>query len=145
MFRSCIGLFTLISVVTLLLLMPRAAGQDDKESKAVVLSPKAGTKVGQFEQIEGKVTGKGWPVVLVKPLVGGQPWYVQASVEDVSDGKFTIDAQFGDERTEKGTKFRVIILVTKSRKEAANFKPGAKKNAPPAGLPKSEQVDVTRE
>jgi hypothetical protein len=47
--------------------------------QALILSPqKDGTKVSEVVKLIGRTSGdiKGHPVVLVKPLVGGQPYYV---------------------------------------------------------------------
>ncbi len=93
--------------------------QEKKDHPAEILAPKNGTKVGQFEEIEGKLNVKdGWPTVLVQPLVAGQPWYVQGFVEEVEQGKFKAKAQFGDENTKAGIEFKVVIIVSKNKPEA---------------------------
>jgi hypothetical protein len=112
----------------------------------VILSPKANAKVGQFEEVEGQLNVKeGWPVVLVQPLIGGQPWYVQGEVDEIAEGKFTSKVQCGNEKTKSGTKFRIVIVVAKDKAAAQKFAAGDTRNALPAGLPRSAYVDVVRE
>jgi hypothetical protein len=124
---------------------PGAAGQDRKEREVTILSPKEGARVGQFEEIEGRRDAKeGWPVVLVQPLAPGQPWWVQAAVEEVTDGKFTANVQIGDDKTKPGTKFRLVVVLAKDREAAQKFEAGMTRNSLPAGLPRSEPVQVVR-
>ena len=135
------------AIAVLLLSSIDATSQETKEERpALILSPKAGAKVGQFEDIEGKLNVKdGWPVVLVQAQVSGQQWYVQGPVEEVAQGKFTANAQFGEEKTKAGTKYRIAIVVAKDKEAAHKFEKGAMKNSLPAGLPRAEYVDVVRE
>jgi hypothetical protein len=111
---------------------------------AVIVSPRRGAEVERFEEMEGRLTGDGWPVVLVKPP-GDEPWYVQPRVEGVKDGKFTSKVYFGDGETRSGTRFRIIILVVKNQAAAARFEAGDTLKTLPASLPKSEPVVVTKE
>jgi len=120
---------------------------DKKEEKkdVVVTSPKEGAKVSQSEEIEGQLNTEGWPVVFVKPEVGDFPWWVQTPVEEVVKGKFSTTAQFGDAATKPGTRYRIQIVVAKSKEDAMKFERGMTRNALPAGLPRSDPVKVVRE
>lgn len=120
------------------------SGQQKKEPVAVIVSPKEGAKVERFGEVEGKLhTKKGWPVVLVQPLVGDEPWWVQPPVKEVEDGAFTVAAYFGNDETTPGTKFRVVIVVAKNKAEAHKLKAGMTLMELPA-LPRSEPVTAVR-
>jgi hypothetical protein len=125
--------------------LPSAGDENKEEREAVVLSPKEGAKVSQTEELEGKLNTEGWPVVLVKPLVADEPWWVQSPVDELNKGKFTTELRFGNEQTKPGTKFRVVIVVAKSKEEAFKFERGMTRAALPAGLPRSVPVTVSHE
>lgn len=143
MFRQFTAVVAAACVVMLLSSRPTTAQGEKKEREAVILSPKKEAKVEQFADIEGQVKG-GWPVVLVQPLVSGQPWYIQGQVEELANGNFTAKAQFGEDKLPKDTKFRVVIILAKDKAAAHKYEPGATRNSLPAGLPRSEYVDVVR-
>jgi hypothetical protein len=111
---------------------------------ATVEEPKAGAKVEQISEVEGEVLTSGWPVVLVRPLAGDQPWWIQAPVEEVRGGRFSAPVLFGNDDTKTGTQFRVVIVVANSKKDAMKFERGKTLSALPAGTPRSEQVTVVR-
>src|SRR5262245_48865446 len=118
MFRRLAGVFLIAGVTVLLSGRPALA----QAREVVIASPKGDAKVGQFEEVEGKLNvQEGWPVVLVQPLVGGQPWYVQGAVDEVASGKFTSKVQFGNEKTKAGTKFRIVIVVARDKAAAQKF------------------------
>jgi hypothetical protein len=111
-----------------------------------VLSPQANAQVSGQETLEGKITAAGlWPVVFIQPLMSGQPWWVQAPVEEVVEGHFTADVRIGDKTTKAGTKFRIAVVLAKSREEALKFQAGDTRLALPANLPHSEFVIVVRQ
>lgn len=120
-----------------------AVAQEKKAPPAEVVSPKAGGMVEEFSEVEGRLMQPGWPVVLIKPP-GDQPWYVQAPVESISDGSFSVPGRFGDAMTKAGTKFRVIIIVAKDKRAAHQYETGAQLKALPPGSLRSETITVTR-
>jgi hypothetical protein len=144
--RSRFAVPALAFAGAVLLGLAAAQAQDKKEEKEVtILSPKEGSKVSQYEEIDGRLDPKkGWPVLLVQPLAPGQPWWIQATVEDVTDGKFTAKAQFGDDKTKGGAKFRVVVVLAKDKAAAEKFEAGTTKNSLPPGLPRSEYLNVVR-
>jgi hypothetical protein len=144
MVRRITCIVAAICAATLLSLGPESAGRDAPEPPAIILSPKADAMVSQAEDIEGELKVKeGWPVVLVKPDKGNHPWWVQEPVQEMDNGKFSANVQFGDEKTPAGTMFRMIIVVAKNKEEAHKIKAG-KRDSLPAGLPKSNTVTVSR-
>jgi hypothetical protein len=125
--------------------LPCAGDENSEQREVVVLSPRDGAKVSQTEEVEGKVTAEGWPVVFVKPLAGDEPWWTQSPVEELNNGKFTSQVYFGNEQTKAGTKFRVVVVVARNKGEAHKFERGTTRSALPGGLPRSAPVNVTRE
>jgi len=145
MYRSVI--LWIVSLAALLAWnLPSAscAEEEKKEKDAVIVSPKEGAKVSSSEEVEGKLNIEGWPVILVQPLVEGEPWWIQGSVEELDEGKFTTTAQFGNTETKAGTKFKIIIVVAKNQEAAKKFEKGKTRTALPAGLPRSAPVTVVR-
>ena len=113
---------------------------------AVVTEPQDGATVAQVEDIDGRVNAAGWPVVVVKPLAGEEPWYCQRPIKDLAaGGVFSTRAHFGERNTPSGTKFRVAVLLLASKAAAHKEMPEGK-TLPvlPAGTPKSPYVTVSR-
>jgi hypothetical protein len=127
-----------------------ALSADEKPARreqppATIVSPKDSSEVEESEDLEGRLSVKeGYPVVMVRPMVPQQPWYVQGFVESVKDGGFSTPITVGDKKTRPGTTFRLAIVVAKSRAEAAKFKEGMTMPRLPAGLPRSNFVEVKR-
>lgn len=127
---------------------PVAVAEEPKVKTAIlsISSPKDGTKVIQLDDVEGRIgPGQGWPIVFVRPVVDGEPWYVQAAIEDVSEGQFTASAHFGNGHTKPGTRFRLVAVAARDRKHAAKFAPGARLAKLPEGFPRSSIVTVLRD
>src|SRR5205823_670690 len=94
-------------------LLSRDGIQADPDLAAVQI-PKNGDNVSMDEQLKGRISAKGWPVVLVQSLVPGQPWWIQRPVETVEkNGEFTVLVTFGEPDTQSETRYRVVILVAK--------------------------------
>jgi hypothetical protein len=141
----------LISVLPLLVacfvLTPvRGAGdQKNDNPPAEVVAPKEGAVVAEVEEFEGRLAVSGWPVVFVRPLIEGEPWWVQPAVEEVVNGQFTGRAHFGDKNTPKETKFALVVLVARNKKEADRFMAGKTLSTLPTDLPHSREVTVFRD
>jgi hypothetical protein len=118
-----------------------------KKPAAVFETPEKGAKVAQIEQVEGRLeTKEGWPVVLVRPTNVNQ-WWAQPVVEKVEDDRrFACSVTFGNEGTSSGTKYRLVIIVVKSKSEAESKFPAGKliESLPPS-LPRSDYLNVERE
>ena len=75
-----------------------------------ILSPAAGGYVDRYATLTGHVdaTQVGAPLVLIQPVIDGEPWYVRPQVLDVdADGNFSTPVSFGNGSTPDGTQFRV--------------------------------------
>jgi hypothetical protein len=125
-----------------------ALGADKAPPAAVEIhSPKAETNVeGVDHTCEGRIAaaaGKQWPVVLVKPLVAGQPYYVLQPVANVNNGAFFTTVYLGDELTPPKTRFLFEVLLAKDKPSAEAFTPGSQFQKLP-DLPQSAPVIVTR-
>jgi hypothetical protein len=95
------------------------------------------------EELTGRVEAEGWPVIFVQAMIPGQPWWCQAPVAKVENGRFTTPVVFGDEFTPSGTKYRIAGLLARSREEASRYQIGAKEQTLPQDLPRSPDVIVT--
>jgi hypothetical protein len=121
-----------------------ASAQARKEPAAVIVSPEDGDKVTQYEDLQGRLNTRGWPIVLIKPP-SGEAWWVQSPVDEVTKGSFITPVQFGIESTPQGTEFRVAIVVVRSKKEAYEKYPaGTRLKSLPPGQPRSETFIVKR-
>lgn len=124
---------------------PLLAAEQTKPA-AEILSPEEGAIVAADEQVQGRLHTRGFPVVLVRPLVGHEPWYVQPEVTLAKQRRFSGQVFFGNDTTPPGTQFRVAVLVARSRKQAARrFKLGATFDALPPEIPRSPFVTVVRD
>jgi hypothetical protein len=127
------------SVALLALALSRGESDPKSESPpAELLAPKEGATVAEVEEFEGRLTIGGWPVIVVRPLAEGQPWWVQPEIEEVADGQFTGRAHFGNTDTPKGSKFVLVVLVLKTKEEASKYKSGTTLKNLPADLPPKE-------
>jgi hypothetical protein len=123
---------------------PMSSAVQDEERAAEIISPDDGEKVGAIEDLEGRLLKAGYPVVLVRPIVGDEPWFVQGPVEGVAKNKkFNARIYLGDTETKSSTKFRLVIVVAKDREAALKFVKGTRMENLPA-LPRSEFVTVRR-
>lgn len=126
-----------------------AKGGIKADPKPVALeAPTDGSKVAAGADVEGRLNIPGaWPVVLVKALTGGdnERWWVQPLVEDVVDGAFAVHCAFGDDNTKPGTKFRIVVVVAKSKEAAARFVAGTTRPILPVDMVHSQPVDVIRD
>jgi len=125
-----------------------ARGADDPRSgdvRAKIVAPKEGAAVDEVEEYKGQLTRGGWPVVVVRPLIEGEPWYVQSAVGEVAAGQFSGRAHFGASDTPQGAKFVLVVLVAEDKKAAAKFKAGTALNGLPADLPPSREITVYRD
>jgi hypothetical protein len=95
------------------------------------------------EDVVGRIEPEGWPVLFIRADIPGQPWWCQAPVARVDGGRFRTPVVFGDERTLRGTRFRIAGIVTRTRDEALKFNRGSQEQALPEGFPRSVEVVVT--
>lgn len=112
-----------------------------------ILAPRDGGRVQQFDEVEGRFDAReGWPVIMVQPLVGDGSWWIEPTVTEVEEGRFSATCHFGTDQTRPGTKFRVVIVVTRSRAEAEEMpRRGMTRTVLPPGLLHSSPITVVRE
>jgi hypothetical protein len=113
-----------------------------------ILSPSPDAVAGRISTLSGQITGNGhgWPVVLVQPVLAGEPWYVQPEVTAVqSNGTFSTPVYIGSATTPPHTQFRIVVILAHNHKQAhAQFPEGKMLKSLPAGLPASQTVFVFR-
>jgi hypothetical protein len=95
------------------------------------------------EELTGRITSDGWPVIFIQADIPGQPWWCQVPVTKVEGGAFSTQVVFGDDFTRSGTRFRIAGIVAPNREEALRFTVGSKDQALPEGFPRSVDVVVT--
>jgi hypothetical protein len=116
--------------------------QAEIEPRVEIVEPRDGQLVQEAENLAGHIRG-GYPVILVRPVSLGV-WYVQSPAE-VNRGEFNTPVHFGDRDTPSGTKFQVVVAVTKSREQALEYRIGSTRSSLPPGLVRSETITVVRQ
>lgn len=113
----------------------------------VITSPTAGAAVERYVTITGQLENAGhrWPVVLVQPVLAGEPWYVQPQVLTVNaDGTFTDQIYVGNASTPAGMSFRIEVILAANKHEATHrFAEGTTLKHLPKDLTASPVVVVT--
>lgn len=121
---------------------PEAEPADKNPSVGTLLRPAQDAKVKMITEVAGKLTTKGWPVVVVRSDDPNESWWVQGTAQLGDDGDFICQAQFGNDKTPTGSKFRVAFITLPSSDEADALTVGlALKKLP--DVPRSEEVVVT--
>jgi len=121
------------------------AAPKDAEPAVKIVAPADGAVVSRVEDLEGEIAEgiTGWPVALVRPVDRfGNDWWVQPTIKQVKNRKFTGRVYFGEQDTRDGTKFRIVVLLAPNEEEAKKQVEGTKRQELPAGLPQSEVVTV---
>ena len=113
----------------------------------MILTPQAGNALGRYVTITGKLENAGhrWPVVLVQPILAGEPWYVQPEVVTVNaDGTFSARIYVGNASTPPGTSFRIEVILADNHHQAHHhFLEGSTLKELPKGLVAAPVVVVT--
>jgi len=118
-----------------------------QSSPVVIETPATGDVVGRYTTVTGKIGPytHGWPVVLVQPILAGEPWYVQPEVLKINcNGSFSTPVYIGNATTPPGTGFRIVVILVQSQAQALQLYPeGMTLTSLPTGLPTSPIVQVT--
>ena len=69
-------------------------------------------QAGRLQLVTGTLSAPGLPVILVKPDLPNEPWWVQGQAVPAGPRGFSAKAVFGSASTLPGTKFRVIAILT---------------------------------
>ena len=112
------------------------------KSDVAVISP-PGEQVGRVEQLTCEVA-KGWPVILVRDANDRSPWWVQAPAESEGANKYKARVHFGNEKTESGQKYQIVVLATPDASQAQQFETGTTLDGLPDDVPHSDPVIVVR-
>ena len=109
----------------------------------VSVSSKPGDPVSRVEQLTCELT-QGWPVILVRDDNDRSPWWVQGKAERQDDHKFLARAHFGNETTEPGQRYQIVVLSATDETQARGFETGMMLDDIPQNLPRSEAIGVVR-
>ncbi len=115
---------------------------ETKKPDVAVISP-PGEQVSRVEQLTCQVA-KGWPVILVRDANERSPWWVQAPAESEGANKFKARVHFGNEKTESGQKYQIVVLATPDASQAQQFETGTTLEGLPEDVPHSDPVIVVR-
>lgn len=120
---------------------PVAEAKTKTSAVAVISSP--GEQVGRVEQLTCEVA-QGWPVILVRDANERSPWWVQALAESEGANKYKARVHFGNEKTESGQKYQIVVLSTPDASQAQQFEAGTTLDGLPEDVPHSDPVVVVR-
>ena len=115
----------------------------DASAAPMGVSTKPGSPVNRVEHMTCEVA-QGWPVVLVRDANDQSPWWIQGRAERQAGQRFTARAHFGNDATEPGQRYQIVVLSAKDESAAKQFETGATLEEIPAELPHSEPIEVVR-
>lgn len=122
---------------------PRAANAASAAMASIAVSAKPGAPVSRVEHLACEVT-QGWPVILVRDANDRSPWWVQGQAERQDGQKFSARAHFGNETTESGQRYQIVVLSAPDESAAKRFETGSTMGEIPSDLPHSESIEVVR-
>jgi hypothetical protein len=131
-------------LVLALILAVASAGISQQPSNAVIIqTPTANATVGKTDEVAGLWSVKGAvPVVFVKGLAD-TVWYIQEKPTLTGARYSCANAHFGETTTEKGVRFKIVVLAVPTEK-AKDFPEGKMVPALPADFPRSADIVVMR-
>jgi hypothetical protein len=74
-------------------------------------------RAGRLQLVTGAVNAPGRPVILVKPDIPNEPWWIHGQAVPVGPKGFSAKAIFGSAVTLPSTKFRVVSILVDPSKE----------------------------
>lgn len=110
----------------------------------ITISTMPGEPVNRVEQMTCELT-KGWPVILVRDANDRSPWWVQGRAERKVGQTFSARAHFGNESTEAGQRYQIVVLSTADESAAQRFETGTTLDEIPRDLTHSELIEVVRQ
>ena len=117
--------------------------EEQSNSPEVAVLTQTGEQVGRIEHLTCEVA-KGWPVILVRDANERSPWWVQALAESEGANKYKARVHFGNEKTESGQKYQIVVLSTPDASQAQQFEAGTTLDGLPEDVPHSDPVVVVR-
>lgn len=112
------------------------------KTPATIVSPKRDEVVEPVHEFVGRVSIPGQPMVLIRPDVPGGEWYPQPTPEVSDRGVLKAKLRFGNDKTAKGTKFQVAIVVLTTDEDAELFKGKESLALVPETIAHSEVISV---
>lgn len=122
---------------------PRSANAATATVAPIAISTKPGEPVNRIEHMTCEIA-QGWPVVLVRDANDRSPWWVQGQAERQEAQKFTARVHFGNETTESGQRYQIVVLSAADESAAKRFETGTTLDEIPSDLPHSESIEVVR-
>ena len=83
-------------------------------------------------------------MILVRDDNDRSPWWVQGKAERQDDHKFLARAHFGNETTEPGQRYQIVVLSATDETQARGFETGMMLDDIPQNLSRSEAMEVVR-
>ena len=109
----------------------------------IAVSTKPGDPVNRIEHLTCEIA-HGWPVILVRDANDRSPWWVQGLAERQEAHRFSARAHFGNDTTESGQRYQIVVLSASDESAARRFETGTTLDEIPADLPHSESIEVVR-
>jgi hypothetical protein len=109
----------------------------------IAVSTRPDDPVNRIEHLVCDVP-QGWPVILVRDANDRSPWWVQGQAERQEAHKYAARVHFGNETTESGQRYQIVVLSAADESAARQFETGTTLDHIPADLPRSETIEVVR-
>lgn len=109
----------------------------------IAVSTKPGAPVNRVEHLTCEAA-QGWPVILVRDANDRSPWWVQGQAERQEAHTYSARVHFGNERTEPGQRYQIVVLSAADEAAARQYETGTTLDEIPADLPRSESIEVVR-
>lgn len=122
---------------------PRTANAAHAAVTPISISTKPGEPVSRVERMTCEVS-QGWPVILVRDANDRSPWWVQGQAERQDSGQFMARVHFGNETTESGQRYQIVVLSATDESAAKRFETGTTLDDIPSDLPHSDSIEVVR-
>lgn len=122
---------------------PRSANAAVAAVSPIAVSTKPGDPVSRVERMTCELA-QGWPVILVRDANDRSPWWVQGQAERQDGQRFEARVHFGNETTESGQRYQIVVLSAADESAARRFETGTMLDEIPSDLPHSESIEVVR-
>ncbi len=119
------------------------ATQAGSRAGAVILSPSQKDEVKRESELIGRISARGWPVVLVRADQANEAWWVQGKAQITSPGHFKARVRFGNEQTAPGSAFHAVVVMAQTAEQVEQLPPGVALEELPVELPRSAAIRVT--
>ena len=111
---------------------------------AISVAAPPGQLVERVQEVECD-SPQGWPVVLVRDVTEVSDWWVQQPCRAVRGTRFVATSHFGNDQTQPGTRYQLVVLALRDAEEANRFTAGSRFDQLPSETPHSEPVELIRQ